>query len=130
MYWPLLNMYSENIGFGLGGFIISRTFNNRMKGLYLHIYIYVLRMHIYLQIHTHIYIYIYIFLHILYDFSVTPGKLGFPPASSKALRAELRAKSSRLSCQASSSWSSLQWGPTKPARASKVVPFWVVYYNP
>ena len=28
MYWPLLNMYSENFGFGLGGFIISRTFNN------------------------------------------------------------------------------------------------------
>ena len=33
MYWPLLNMHSENFGFGLGGFIISRTFNNRMKGL-------------------------------------------------------------------------------------------------
>ena len=33
MYWLLLNMYSENFGFGLGGFIISRTFNNRMKGL-------------------------------------------------------------------------------------------------
>ena len=34
MYWPLLNMYSENFGFGLGFFIISRTFNHRMKGLY------------------------------------------------------------------------------------------------
>ena len=33
MYWLLLNMYSENFEFGLGGFIISRTFNNRMKGL-------------------------------------------------------------------------------------------------
>ena len=33
MYWPLLNMYSENFGFGLGGFIINRTFKNRMKGL-------------------------------------------------------------------------------------------------
>ena len=33
MYWLLLNTYSENFGFGLGGFIISRTFNNRMKGL-------------------------------------------------------------------------------------------------
>ena len=26
-------MYSENFGFGLRGFILSRTFNNRMKGL-------------------------------------------------------------------------------------------------
>ena len=35
MYWLLLDIYvySENFGFGLGGFIISRTFNNRMKGL-------------------------------------------------------------------------------------------------
>ena len=33
MYWPLLNMYSENFGFGLGVLIVSRTFNNRMKGL-------------------------------------------------------------------------------------------------
>ena len=33
MYWPLLNMYSENFGFGLGGFIIRRTFKKRMKGL-------------------------------------------------------------------------------------------------
>ena len=35
MYWPLLNMYSENFGFGLGCFIMKRTFNNRMKGLIL-----------------------------------------------------------------------------------------------
>ena len=38
MYWPLLNMYSENFGFGLGFFVIRRTFNNRMKGLYIYIY--------------------------------------------------------------------------------------------
>ena len=28
-------MYSDNFGFGLGFFFISRTFNNRMKGLYI-----------------------------------------------------------------------------------------------
>ena len=32
-------MYSENFEFGLGGFIISRTFNNRMKGLCIYIFI-------------------------------------------------------------------------------------------
>ena len=50
MYLPLLNMYSENFGFGLEGFIISRTFNNRMKGLYMYTYIYV---------YMCIYIYVY-----------------------------------------------------------------------
>ena len=33
MYWPLLNMYSENLDLGWGVLIINRTFNNRMKGL-------------------------------------------------------------------------------------------------
>ena len=28
MYWPLLNMYSENFGFGPGGFFIRGTFIN------------------------------------------------------------------------------------------------------
>ena len=41
-------MYSENFGFGLGGFIINRTFNNRMKGLCIHIHVYV---HIILYAH-------------------------------------------------------------------------------
>ena len=38
MYWPLLKMYSENLDLGWGVLIIRRTFNNRMKGLYIHIY--------------------------------------------------------------------------------------------
>ena len=32
MYWLLLNMYSENFGFGPGGFFTIRvTFSNRMN---------------------------------------------------------------------------------------------------
>ena len=34
MYWPLLNMYSENSGFGLGGSNIGGgVFSNKGKGL-------------------------------------------------------------------------------------------------
>ena len=33
MYWPLLNMYSENFEFGPGGFIIRGTILIRGKGL-------------------------------------------------------------------------------------------------
>ena len=33
MYWPLLNMYSENFGFGPGGFFIWGTILIRGKGL-------------------------------------------------------------------------------------------------
>ena len=33
MYWPLLNMYSENFGFGPGGFINGGTFHKGMKRL-------------------------------------------------------------------------------------------------
>ena len=33
MYWPLLNMYSENFGFGPGGFFIRGTILIRGKGL-------------------------------------------------------------------------------------------------
>ena len=33
MYWLLSDMYSENFGFGPGGFIIRGTFLNRMRGL-------------------------------------------------------------------------------------------------
>ena len=33
-YWPLLNMYWESSGFGLGGFYIGEGFTNRGKGFY------------------------------------------------------------------------------------------------
>ena len=33
MYWHPFNMYSENFGFGPGGFIIRETFTARGKGL-------------------------------------------------------------------------------------------------
>ena len=33
MYWPLLNMYSENFGFGPGGFFIRGTILIGGKGL-------------------------------------------------------------------------------------------------
>ena len=33
MYWPLLNMYSENFGFGPGGFFLRGTILIRGKGL-------------------------------------------------------------------------------------------------
>ena len=42
MYWPLLNMYWESSGFGLGGFYINGG-GVRIggKGLYRHMYIYI-----------------------------------------------------------------------------------------
>ena len=69
MYWPLLNMYSENFGFGLGGVIIGRTFDNRMKGLiysvytcvyiytYTYIYTYMQVLFVCICIYTYIYLY-------------------------------------------------------------------------
>ena len=33
MYWPLLNLYSDNFGFGPGGFYIRETNITRMKRL-------------------------------------------------------------------------------------------------
>ena len=34
MYWPLLNMYSENFGFGQEVFSVRGTFINRKRGLH------------------------------------------------------------------------------------------------
>ena len=60
MYWPLLSMYSENFGFGLGGFVVGRTFHNRMKGLLIY-------RSIYLSIHPSIYLSIYLPTYIYAD---------------------------------------------------------------
>ena len=41
MHWPLLNMYAEILDLGWGGFVISRTSNNRMKGLVVMVWVHV-----------------------------------------------------------------------------------------
>ena len=53
MYWPLLNMYSENFGFGPGGCFIRGTFSNRGKGLITYICIY----------YRHLIMYVYLYMH-------------------------------------------------------------------
>ena len=44
MYWPLVNMFSENFGLGPGGRFIRGTFINRGKGLYIYICLHVLSL--------------------------------------------------------------------------------------
>ena len=97
MYWPLLNMYSENFGFGPGGFIIRGTFINRGKGLatYGHNYNFVCatvftQTHVCMCVCIHIYIYtgtqtcvrVDVYIYIYVCISIDPGiHIGAPPAS-------------------------------------------------
>ena len=41
MYWPLQNMYSENLDLGQEVFIIRGTFINRKNGLYIYMHIHI-----------------------------------------------------------------------------------------